>query len=263
MKRRSAVRNETLIEQSAIAVTSPSTAKGRADTSQRHERWFFGGMAIALTATVFAGFAPTYYLNSFNERPFALTALLHLHGAAFTAWMFLLVAQTSFIAIGARRLHMRLGLFGAILAVFMTVVGPIVAVERTATGQIADLGAPPLVFLAVPVVGMVVFAALVAAALYYRRRSPAAHKRLMLLATLELVTAGVSRFPIVAEWGPLGFFATTDVFVLAIVAYDIATLRRPHAATLWGGAFFIASQPARLVIGGSPLWLSFAGWLTS
>jgi hypothetical protein len=257
------VPNETLLEQAALAVTSPSAAKETSEVSQRHERWFFGGTAVALTVTVFAGFAPTYYLNALTERPFALTPLLHLHGAAFTAWMFLLIAQTSLIAAGARRLHMRLGLFGAILAAIMTVVGPIVAVERTATGQIADLGAPPLVFLAVPVVGMVVFAALVTAALYYRRRSPAAHKRLMLLATLELVTAGVSRLPVVAEWGPLGFFAVTDLFILAIVAYDIVAFRRPHAATLWGGAFFIASQPLRLAIGGSPLWLSFAGWLTS
>jgi hypothetical protein len=255
------VHNETLLEQSAIA--SSSAATGRSAASQRQERWFFGGMAIALTVTVLAGFAPTYYLNGMAERSFELTPLLHLHGAAFTAWMFLLVAQTSFVAVGALRLHMRLGLLGAALASIMTVLGPIVAVERTATGQIADLGAPPLVFLAVPVLGMAVFAALVAAALFYRKRSPAAHKRLMLLATLELVTAGVSRLPVVAEWGPLGFFAVTDVFILAIAAYDIVALRRVHAATLWGGAFFIASQPARLVIGGSPAWLSFAGWLTS
>ena len=257
------MRTETFLEQSVATVTTSSAGIERSEPSQRRERWFFGGMAVALTATVFAGFAPTYYLNAFAERPFALTPLLHVHGVAFSAWMFLLIAQTSLIAADARRVHMRLGLLGAILAVIMTVVGPIVAVERTATGQIADLGAPPLVFLAVPVVGMVVFAALVAAALYYRRRSPAAHKRLMLIATLELVTAGVSRLPVVSDWGPLGFFAVTDVFVLAIVAYDIVALRRPHAATLWGGAFFIASQPLRLMIGGSPLWRSFADWLTS
>jgi hypothetical protein len=256
------VRNDTLLDQSAIAVASPSTATATS-LAQRRERWFFGGMAVVLSATVFAGFAPTYYLNPLAERPFALTPLLHLHGAAFSAWMILLIVQTSLIAADARRVHMRLGLFGAILAAFMTVVGPIVAVQRTATGTIADLGAPPLVFLAVPVLGMVVFAALVAAALYYRRRSPDAHKRLMLLATLELVTAGVSRLPVVSDWGPLGFFAVTDVFVVAIAAYDVVVLRRPHAATLWGGALFIASQPARLMIGGSPVWLSFAAWLTS
>jgi hypothetical protein len=254
--------NETMLQGNAVAITPSGRAKGF-DARKRHERRFFGGMAIALTVTVFAGFAPTYYFNSFAEQAFALTPLLHLHGAVFTAWMLLLVAQTSLIAADARRLHMGLGLLGTVLAALMSVLGPIVAVERTATGQIADLGAPPLVFLAVPLVGMVVFAALVAAALYYRTRNPAAHKRLMLLATLELVTAGVSRLPVVAEWGPLGFFAITDAFVLAIVAYDMFALRRPHAATIWGGAFFVASQPMRLAIGGSPLWLSFAGWLTS
>jgi hypothetical protein len=255
------VHNETLLEHGASA--SASVAADGSAASRRRERVFFGGIAVALTATVLAGFAPTYYLNGIAEQAFELTPLLHLHGAAFTAWMLLLVAQTSFIAAGARRLHFRLGVVGAVLAAAMTVLGPIVAVERTATGQIADLGAPPLVFLAVPVLGMAVFAALVAAALYYRKRSPAAHKRLMVIATLELVTAGVSRLPVVAEWGPLGFFAVTDLYVLAIAAYDLVALRRIHAATLWGGAFFILSQPLRLVIGGSPAWLAFAGWLTS
>ena len=137
------MRTETVLEQSATTVTSSSAAEERYEASQRRERWFFGGMAIALTATVLAGFAPTYYLNSFTERPFALTPLLHLHGAAFSAWMLLLIAQTLLVAADARRAHMRLGVFGAILALIMTVVGPIVAVERTATGQIGDLGAPP------------------------------------------------------------------------------------------------------------------------
>jgi hypothetical protein len=257
------VRNETLLEQDAVVVMSPSAAQKTSESSRRNERRFFGGMAVALSITVFAGFAPTYYLNAIAERPFELTPLLHLHGAAFTGWMLLLVAQTSLIAAGARRVHMRLGVLGAILAAIMTIVGPVVAVQRTAAGQIADLGPPPLVFLAVPVIGMVVFAVLVAAALYYRSRSPSAHKRLMLIATIELVTAGVSRLPLVAEWGPLGFFAVTDLFVVAMLAYDLIVFRRPHAATLWGGAFFIASQPLRLVIGGSPLWLSFASSLTS
>jgi hypothetical protein len=36
-----------------------------------------------------------------------------------------------------------------------------------------------------------------------------------------------------------------------------------HPATLWGGLFFIISQPLRLVIGGTPVWLTFAEWLTA
>jgi hypothetical protein len=109
---------------------------------------------------------------------------------------------------------------------------------------------------------MVVFGGLVAAALYYRSRS-GTHKRLMLLATLELVTAAVSRLPVVEDWGPIGFFGVTDLFVIAIVLYDVATLKRVHSATLWGGLFLVASQPLRLAIGGTPAWLELAAWLTS
>jgi hypothetical protein len=125
-----------------------------------------------------------------------------------------------------------------------------------------DRGVPPEVFLAVPLLGMLVFATLVGAALLPRRRS-AAHKRLMLLATLELVTAAVSRLPVVDTWGPIGFFAVTDLFVVAIGVYDLTVLKRLHAATLWGGLFFIASQPLRLLIGSTAAWIAFAGWLTS
>ena len=105
-----------------------------------------------------------------------------------------------------------------------------------------------------------VFAALIGAALYLRRNS-GAHKRLMLLATLELATAGVARLPLIEDWGPVGFFGVADLFVVALVVYDVAVRKRVHAATIWGGLFLVASQPLRLAIGGSDPWISFASWL--
>jgi hypothetical protein len=241
----------------ALAPRSPeATASGTS------ERRFFGGMAIALVLTVIAGFSRTYYFNSYSVEPFELSPLLHWHGAAYSAWMLLLVTQTTLIAARRTHVHRQLGIVGAVLAVAMIGLGTVVAVARTASGAIADQGVPPLLFLAVPLLGMVVFASLVGAALYQRRRS-AAHKRLMLLATLELVTAAVSRLPLVESWGPVGFFGVTDLFVAAIVVYDFATLKRVHPATLWGGLFFVVSQPLRLLIGGTPAWLAFAAWLTT
>jgi hypothetical protein len=228
----------------------------------RRERIFFGAMAVMLALTVLAGFSRTYYFNDLVPRPFALSPLLHWHGAVYSAWLVLLVTQTTLIAKRRVSWHRRLGLVGCAVAASMIVLGIAVAVTRTASGVTVDRGVPPLVFLAVPVVGMLVFAILFGAAVLLRRQA-AAHKRLMLLATLEIVTAAVARLPFVEDWGPLGFFGVTDIFLIAIVAYDIATLKRVHAATAWGGLFFVLSQPLRLAIGGSAPWLAFAAWLTS
>ena len=55
---------------------------------RRRERWFYVAMSIAVVITVFAGFAPTYYLRPhFTTAP--LIPLLHLHGFVFTSWIVL------------------------------------------------------------------------------------------------------------------------------------------------------------------------------
>lgn len=238
------------------------STSSRAGPFARRERLFFGGMAAMLAATVLAGFSRTYYFNDLATAPFPLSPLLHWHGAVYSAWMLLLVLQTTLIAKGHVSWHRRLGIAGCGVAAAMVVLGIAVAVTRTASGVTIDRGVPPLVFLAVPLVGMLVFAVLFGAAVLLRRQA-ATHKRLMLLASFEIVTAAVARLPVVETWGPLGFFGVIDLFVIAMVAYDIATLKRVHIATAWGGLFFVLSQPLRLVIGGSTPWISFATWLTT
>ncbi len=245
----------------AVVTTSDFEAQPF-DKARTHDRVFFGGLAFVLALIVLAGFSRTYYFNDFAAEPFRLSPLLHLHGAVYSAWMLLLVVQTTLIARGRVSWHRRLGLAGCMIATSMAVLGIAVAVTRTASGITVDRGVPPLVFLAVPLLGMVVFTVLFGAAVLQRRQA-ATHKRLVILATLEIVTAAVARLPVVETWGPLGFFGVIDLFVIALVAYDLATLRRVHPATLWGGLFFVLSQPLRLVIGGSPAWISFATWLTS
>jgi hypothetical protein len=245
-----------------MAMATSAFGVRSARDAARRERLFFGGMAAVLVITVFAGFSRTYYLNGSFGAPFALTPLLHVHGIAFSAWMLLLVTQTSLIASGRTQLHRRLGIAGVALAVALVWLGIQVAIMRTSDGTIADHGAPPLIFLAVPVIGMLVFGALIAAAIYWRRNS-AVHKRLMLIATLELVTAAVARLPVISTLGPIAFFGATDLFLLVMVAYDIAVLKRVHPATMWGGLFFVVSQPLRLLIGASPSWTELATWLTA
>jgi hypothetical protein len=85
----------------------------------------------------------------------------------------------------------------------------------------------------------------------------------MTLATIALLSAPIARIPGVLQGGPPAFFGLTDLFIVALLVYDLATRRKVHPATIWGGLVIVASQPVRLMISGTPAWLAFAGWLTS
>jgi len=229
---------------------------------RRRERWFYTSMSIAVVITVFAGFAPTYYLRPyFNTTP--LMPLLHLHGLVFTSWLGLFLVQTTLVAAHRTDIHRRLGILGGVIAAVMIVIGPTTAVIRASQGATPVPGVSPLSFLVVPLGDMFVFAILVGAGFYYRRR-PDVHKRLMLLATISILAAAIARLPFaIMQAGPPAFFGITDVFVVACVLYDLITLKRVHRATALAGLLIIASQPLRLILGSTHAWLAFAGWLTN
>jgi len=56
----------------------------------------------------------------------------------------------------------------------------------------------------------------------------------------------------------LAFFVASDLFVAAVWLHDLASLRRLHPASLWGGLFVVLSQPLRLAIAGTGAWLAVA-----
>jgi hypothetical protein len=229
--------------------------------TQRTRR-FYVGVAIAILITVFAGFSRSYFLKAYFGTP-QLSLLLHIHGLVFTSWVLLFLVQTTLVAAGRTDLHRKLGVGGAVLAALLLIVGTTTAILRVKGGSAPIPGVPPLSFLAVPLFDMVVFAILISAGLSLRNR-PDAHKRLMTLATIALMSAPIARLPIgVLQAGPPAFFGLTDLFIVALLVYDLVTRRRIHPATIWGGLVIVASQPLRLMISGTPAWLAFAGWLTS
>jgi hypothetical protein len=228
----------------------------------RRTRRFSVGMAIAIAITVFAGFSRSYFLKAWYGTP-ELSRLLHVHGLVFTTWVLFFLAQTTLVASGKTYLHRRMGIGGAVLATLVLIVGTTVAIMRVKSGKPSPIpGVPALAFLAIPLFDMIVFAILVSTALYFRRRLEA-HKRLMTLAMISLLAAPIARihFPLLPP-GPPTFFGLADLFILALLVYDLVTRRKIHPATIWGGLLVVASQPLRLIIAGTPAWLAFAGWLT-
>lgn len=230
-------------------------------TVWRRERLFYVGMALAILITVFAGFSRSYFLKAqFGTPPLSL--LLHVHGLVFTSWILLFLTQTTLVAARRTDIHRRVGVVGGVLATLVLIVGTATAIIRVKQGATVP-GVPPLSFLAVPLFDMVVFAILISAGLYYRRRADV-HKRLMTLATIALLPAPIARLPLemIREGGLPVIFGLADLFLVICVIYDLIIWRKIHRATTWGGLIILASQPLRLMISGTAAWMAFAGWLT-
>ena len=232
-----------------------SIAIGRPVT-RNTDRLFFSGMALASALMLFLGFLPSYFNRSAEFPP--LTPLYQLHGAVFTAWIVLLVAQTALVAGRRTDIHRTLGVAGALLATVVFVVGVAVSVE-TLRRNGGPPGGDPRKFFAIPIGDIIVFAVLVGVAVLQRQQSDT-HKRLMLLATISLLTAAVGRFlRQVGMGGAPNLFYGTDALVLALVIYDLFSRGRVHPATLWGGAMVVGFKPLLFyAVADTPLWLALS-----
>jgi hypothetical protein len=215
---------------------------------------------LAVGAAVFAGFAHSYYLKFAFAQP-ALPWLVHLHGLLMSAWVLLFATQTWLVASHRVALHRRLGIVGALMVVSIPIIGSMTAIEGARLGH--SPGPPPLVFLTVPLFSVLAFAILALAALALRRRTDW-HRRLMLVATLNLLPPALGRFaPLYLHLPGLPFaLGLTDLALLGAAAYDTLRHRRLHPAFGWGIALSLAWQVAAVVLGPTAGWLRVAQWLT-
>jgi len=125
-------------------------------------------------------------------------------------------------------------------------------------------GAPVPVFMALSFVNLLAFGILVAAAIYFRARSEF-HKRLMFLATINLLSAAIQRLPLdfIDSGGLLAVFGLLDLFIVVCVVYDTLRHRRLHPAFAWGALLSIIWPALANVMGGSSAWGKFTIWLLS
>src|SRR5258708_7769736 len=95
----------------------------------RAERGFYAFMAAAILATIFLGFARTFFLRPWFEGYAAVHApremFFYVKGVFFVAWFVLFFAQASLIATGNTALHRTLGLTAFALVPIMVVLGTI------------------------------------------------------------------------------------------------------------------------------------------
>jgi hypothetical protein len=90
-------------------------------------RYFYFCMALLMAGLAVWGFSSTVDAKLLHAKP-PRPLLLWFHGAAFSAWMALFIAQSALVRVRKVSVHRTLGWFGAALAATMVVSGLIVSV---------------------------------------------------------------------------------------------------------------------------------------
>ncbi|MDB5685480.1 MAG: hypothetical protein JWR77_69 [Rhizorhabdus sp.] len=206
-------------------------------------RSFYLIMSLVMAAVIVAGFSNTVP-EDFTHNP-GLPLLLHVHGAVFTLWVFLFVAQPAFIARGSIQLHRKIGWIGAGLAAAMVIMG-VAATLFAIRYDFVPSFFPRPIFLVMNMIGIAVFGGLVAAGVALRRK-PEWHKRLMLCATVSILGPGLGRLLPMGSFGalaPLVMFGVIGLFAFAGPVFDLIVRRRIHPAYVWGVAAILGSMAA-------------------
>jgi len=213
-------------------------------------RAFYLAISVVLTLYVLIGFWASYYgriLSGTVAGPW----FFQLHGAIFTGWLLLLLAQVGLVAARRVALHRRVGNVGIaygvllfVVGVAMTFVSPVMHVR--AGEWTVDQAAG---FMLLPLGDMVLFPAFFGAAVAYRRQ-PEIHKRLIVLATIALAFAGVFRMAL----PPLLGFVVWLLPLAAAMLFDAATYGRIHRV-------YLISAPVLALAFTRIFFMDSAAWL--
>lgn len=220
-------------------------------------------MAFAMVAVLAIGFALKGVSNGFvyYTSPGGYPAVLHAHSAVFTGWLLLYITQVVLVYRGERRWHRMLGLASLPLIFAMPPLGVITAVVMRRYDLVnhlqVDHNGTAYTFLAVMFWDMIIFTGLMAAGLMLRRK-PQMHRRLMFLATLSMMHAGLARLSYSGLGiGGLLFYLPDHLFIALAVAHEWRKTGRVHSVYKLVWPLWLTGQLAALY-----MWLAAPGfWL--
>jgi hypothetical protein len=226
-------------------------------------RQFYVGLSVLVILIAFTGFWPSYFGPLFAgtvDKP----SFIHLHAAVYVGWLALFTAQIAFAATRRMALHVTFGNIGIGYGVLVIIIGLVAAfgmfAVRVQAGEVAQAQARLLP----PLLDMVLFTPLFAAAVYHRRRRPELHKRLMVVATTTLLVAAVARMPFLGTPIPVGILLLVwSAPVLLAIAYDAVRRHSVHPIYLLGLIVIALRGVGAPIVRGTDAWRSVSGWLAT
>lgn len=155
-------------------------------------RYFYLCMGLVMAGLVVWGFSKTVDAHLFHANP-PRPVLLWFHGTAFSTWIVFFILQSTLVRVRKVSIHRLLGWFGAGLATAMVGLGLTIAVvmARFDTFVLNQKDAEP--FLSIPFADMIIFGTCVGLAIYWRKK-PDYHRRLIFIASCQLMDAAIGRF---------------------------------------------------------------------
>jgi hypothetical protein len=227
------------------------------------DRSLFLTAAVGFPLLVLIAYFKSYYFRGFFDAKPLANNLVHLHGVVMTLWVVYFSAQIALIRTRNIKLHTTLGLAGVALAALVIVVGLATAYDSHVVRMTAPPGINPHGFFLIGVFDMLLFAVFFGGAIYFRKR-PAEHKCLMLMTVFIFLPAAVTRIPLPPEkFMILWAYGVPDLLALACLGWHTWKHRRLNKIFLAAVALLIASQPLRIYLAGTKVWLNFVGWLAS
>ncbi len=192
-------------------------------------RYFYFCMALAMAGLVVWGFSHTVEANLFHANP-PRPWLLWIHATAFSTWIVFFIFQSALVRVRKVSLHRFLGWFGAGLATVMVPLGFTIAVimARFDTVVLHQHGADA--FLSIPFADMTIFGPCIAMAIYWRKR-PEYHRRLIFIASCQLMDAALGRFDFWFNHNL--FYAGLDFLIVLGMVRDWVVDGRVHKVYLY------------------------------
>lgn len=224
----------------------------RADRASR----FYVGMAWLALVVALAGFLPTFFLP-LARGAFSAPPVVYLHGVLLFAWLVLFAAQATLVRRQRASVHRRAGWVAVALVPCIVASGIAVGLFAMKRDVAAGGGETAVSSIVGTVTAMLLYAALVAAALWYRRR-PGYHKRLMLLATLSILWPAWFRFrhyfPSVPHPEIVFAIVFPDSLILLAMIRDRLAVGRIHPVYLVAGVALIAEHLVEAILFDTPAW---------
>ena len=214
-------------------------------------RYFYLCMSLVMAGLVVWGFSHTVDASLFHAKP-ARPLLLWMHGVAFSTWVLFFIAQSALIRVRKVSVHRTLGWFGAALASIMVVLGLTVAVVMTRFDLMVLHQKGVDSFLSIPFWDMLVFGTCIAVAIRWRKK-PEYHRRLLFVATCELMDAAIGRFDF--WFNHSIFYIGLDLLIVLGMVRDLVVDGRIHKVYVYALPVLVVGQSATVY-----LWRANPAW---